>query len=229
MSYRQPFRGDFPITQRYGEVIPGVTYMNAPHTGIDYGCPEGTEILASDAGVVMFASFDNYGFGNTVIIQHNDGKATVYAHLKRICVVLKEKLEQGDMIGISGQTGNATGPHLHFEARLVWSDYKTHKNPITFLPLTNVIDEEKPKKSNLKGAESFSDGDIVKVVAPLGAKAFRNDSFDYYNPAPQGTHYYYTGQTTQHKGYTYMQVIPMTRPVWVAVNDGDCQILDKNE
>lgn len=230
VSYRQPFQREYPITQRYGETVPGVTYNNAPHTGIDYACPEGTEILASAAGVVMFAEFDQYGYGNTVIIQHNDGKATLYAHLKRIAVVLREKVEQGDVIGWSGNTGNATGPHLHFEARSVWYDYKSHRNPITFLPLQTVLDPDKTPQNgpvvSLVGSEAFTEGSIVKITAPLGAKAFYNDHFDQFVPYPQGSTFYYTGQTVQHNGYTYMQVIPMTRPYWIAVNDGETQILE---
>ena len=230
VNYRQPFRGEYPITQRYGEIVPGVTYNNASHTGIDYACPEGTEILASAAGVVMFAEFDQYGYGNTVIIQHNDGKATLYAHLKRIAVVLREKVEQGEVIGWSGSTGNATGPHLHFEARSVWHDYKSHRNPITFLPLQTVMDTDKTPENglvaSLVGSEAFSEGSIVKITAPLGAKAFYNDRFDMFTPYPQGSTFYFTGQTIKHNGYTYMQCIPMTRPLWIAVNDGETQILE---
>jgi hypothetical protein len=231
VTYRQPFLGEWPITQRYGEIVPGVTYNNAPHTGIDYGCPEGTEILASAAGVVMYCEFDNYGFGNTVIIQHNDGKATLYAHLKQIRVVMRQKLEQGEVIGLSGSTGKATGPHLHFEARSRWSDYRSHQNPITFLPLTSFADNVPPQLiavTGLKDADTFAEGDVLTVTAPLGAKAFFR-GFDSYTVYPIGSRFYYTGESTAHNGFTYLQVIPLQFPVWIAVHDHETQILDRSQ
>ena len=140
ITYRQPFKGEYPITQAYGVVIPGVTYKDRPHTGIDYGCPNETPILASGDGVVQYSDFDKTGYGKVVIIQHNDGKATLYAHLNSRNVVLKQKVRQGDVIGYSGNTGNSTGPHLHFEARKTWNDWRSHQNPVTFLPMMSVDD-----------------------------------------------------------------------------------------
>ena len=134
MVYRQPFRGDWPITQRYGEKI-----TSAFHTGIDYGCPVGTEILASADGMVMAASWDDTGYGLRVIIQHTADRATVYAHLSKINVIRGEKVRQGQVIGLSGKSGNVTGPHLHFEARYDWAGYRSHFDPMT-LPLMNMVD-----------------------------------------------------------------------------------------
>lgn len=226
MTYRQPFRGEYPITQRYGEKD-----TSAFHTGIDYACPVTTPILASADGKVMHAGWLNGGWGYCVIIQHNDGNATLYAHLSKIGVVPRQKVEQGQVIGLSGSTGNSTGPHLHFEARRRWADYKSHFDPMD-LPLMTVYDFANtgsvPSQGcpQLKDADAFREGDVLTVTAPLGAKAFHNDHFDYFSPYPKGASFYYTGKTTQHNGYTYMQVVPLARPVWVAVNDGETQILD---
>ncbi len=230
MNYRQPFKGEYPITQKYGEVIEGVTKDNKPHTGIDYGCPIATPILASEAGTVMFAGFDHTGYGFTVIIQHTGGKATLYAHLSLITpgLTVGGKVEQSQVIGYSGTTGNSTGPHLHFEARKIWNDYKSHFDPMT-LPLTTFADAGSSivtDPQNLKDAAAFKEGDILKIAAPLGAKGFYSDRFDYYTPYPQNSRFYYTGVTTEHSGYTYMQLIPLKQPVWIAVHDGDTQILD---
>ena len=219
--YRQPFNGEYPITQRYGEVIEGVTYKGQPHTGIDYGCPEGTPILASADGLVKFAEMDNTGYGNTVIIEHYDTKATLYAHLSAIKVVVNQIVFQGDVIGYSGSSGNVTGPHLHFEARAKWCDWRSHRDPVSFLPLMSVDDKGK----QLKNAESFDAGDTVCVSAPLGAKAYFQGFHDF-TVYPMGTKFHYTGQTEQRNGYTYMQVIPLTLPLWIAVNDGETQILE---
>ena len=140
ITYRQPFRGEYPITQQFGEVIQGVTFGDKPHTGIDYGCPMGTEILASCDGIVMASSYDGSGYGNRVILQHESRKATLYAHLSKSIVVPAQEVKQGEVIGYSGNTGYTTGPHLHFEARRIWWDQSTAKDPITFLPLMSVDD-----------------------------------------------------------------------------------------
>ena len=134
MNYRQPFEKEYPITQSYGE-----TYTSAFHTGIDYGCPLGTPILASESGTVFSAGWDNTGYGNCVIIQHKDGNATLYAHLQSIAVKAGQKVKRSQVIGYSGSTGNSTGPHLHFEARKKADDYTSHFDPMT-LPLHSSIE-----------------------------------------------------------------------------------------
>ena len=139
ITYRQPFRGEYPITQQYGEIIPGVTFNNKPHTGIDYGCPQLTPILASADGVVMAAGWDLTGYGFRVILKHSDGRATLYAHLDSISISMGQHVSQGQEVGLSGQTGKATGPHLHFESRRIWNDYTSHFDPVT-LPLMTVDD-----------------------------------------------------------------------------------------
>lgn len=237
MSYRQPFKGDYPITQKYGEVIPGVTVNNKPHTGIDYGCPMHTKILASNDGEVMAVGWDLTGYGFRVILRHPDGMATLYGHLDSISVNAGDKVKQGQEIGISGDTGNATGPHLHFEARTRWNDYTSHFDPMT-LPLMSFADvaenattQPVENSEQLKGADAFSEGDLLTVQNRLGVKAFFDPAFSYERVTsyPQGTPFYFTGDTTVNKnnGFTYMRVIPAQFSVWVAVNDGETQLLDK--
>ena len=231
LYYRQPFEGSYPISQGYG--VKDGTDPNG-HTGIDYECPVYTPILASEEGTVMFAGWDNTGYGNCVIIQHPDGNATLYAHLSPPMIVyVGQHVQRSQVIGYSGSSGNSTGYHLHFEARHKWNDYKSHFNPVNlplhsmaepaYIPPASVPQQQK----NLKGADAFHKGEVVTITAPLGAKGFLNDQFIGYNPYPQGSDFYYTGETKVHNGYTYMKVIPMPAPVWIAVNDGDCQILDK--
>lgn len=139
ITYRQPFTGNYDISQDYGVIIPGVTYKNRPHSGIDYACPEGTPILASADGIVRLSTFEEGGYGKYIIIEHETEKATLYAHLNGRYVTENKKVKQGDVIGISGNTGNSTGPHLHFEARKIWYDWKSHFNPRD-LPLMSVDD-----------------------------------------------------------------------------------------
>ena len=225
MLFRQPFQGDYPITQKYGD-----TYTDPKgHTGIDYACPEGTPVYASADGIVMRAGWDNTGYGNVVIIMHNATTATLYAQQIRLRDLAAQKVKQGQVIGHSGNTENSTGPHLHFEARHVWNNYKSDFDPME-LPLMSFADApESPIPADLKGADNFKSGDLVKVVCTNGVKAFYDTSFTGYTVYPQGFPFYYTGEETVRKsnGLTYMRVVPANFSVWVAVNDRDVQILDK--
>lgn len=113
MIYRQPFTGSYPISQYFGE-----KYTDpCGHTGIDYACPTGTEILASADGTVTFVGNLDTGYGKYIRIQHPDGNVTLYAHLSKVFVREGQNVKQGQVIGLSGSTGNSTGPHLHFEMR----------------------------------------------------------------------------------------------------------------
>ncbi|TXH88873.1 MAG: M23 family metallopeptidase [Rhodoferax sp.] len=87
------------------------------HLGVDYGAPTGTPVRSIGDGVVEFAGVQN-GFGNIVIIRHNGSHSTAYAHLSRINVRKGQSVNQGQNVGAVGQTGWATGPHLHFEFRV---------------------------------------------------------------------------------------------------------------
>ncbi|HEY3180539.1 MAG TPA: peptidoglycan DD-metalloendopeptidase family protein [Casimicrobiaceae bacterium] len=89
------------------------------HRGIDFAAPTGTPIRATGEGVVMFAGEQN-GYGNVIMIQHAGMYSTVYAHLSRFATETKTgaHVRQGDTIGYVGQTGWATGPHLHYEFRI---------------------------------------------------------------------------------------------------------------
>ena len=157
MYYRQPFAGEYPITQYYGDNV-----TSSFHTGIDYGCPAGTEILASEAGTVMFAGWDTTGYGLCVIIKHNADQSTLYAHLSKIYVNKGDTVKQGQVIALSGSSGNSTGPHLHFEARHTWNDYKSHFNPMD-LPLHSVYDSAPDTEQPDPEPDLIPEG-ICKVV-----------------------------------------------------------------
>jgi len=88
------------------------------HLAIDIAAGEGSAVYASDAGVVTQASGGwNYGYGNVIQIDHGNGYATLYAHLSQINVGLCQSVYAGQLIGLSGNTGNSFGAHLHFEVR----------------------------------------------------------------------------------------------------------------
>ena len=87
------------------------------HSGIDLGNSHGSTIYATADGTVSTAAYRG-GYGNLVIIEHDYGFTTYYAHMSRIAVKLWQKVEKGQVIGYVGSTGNSTGPHLHYEVRL---------------------------------------------------------------------------------------------------------------
>ncbi|HTP01189.1 MAG TPA: M23 family metallopeptidase [Anaerolineales bacterium] len=90
---------------------------SASHLGIDITASLSTAVLASGDGVVVFAGWSQYGYGNVIQIDHGNGFSTVYAHLSQINVSQCQAVYGGQVIGIAGTTGNSTGVHLHFEVR----------------------------------------------------------------------------------------------------------------
>lgn len=96
--------------------VSGNNYSGS-HLGIDITASTSTAVLASGGGVVVFAGFSQYGYGNVVQIDHMDGFATVYGHLSQINVSQCQVVYGGEVIGMAGSTGNSTGVHLHFEVR----------------------------------------------------------------------------------------------------------------
>lgn len=219
LYYRQPFEGSYPITQSFGEKV---TDKNG-HTGIDYGCPTGTPILASESGKVIYAGWKNGGYGYCVFIKHPDGNTTIYEHLlSNIPVKVGQNVERSQVIGYSGSTGNSTGAHLHFEVQ----DADGHPfNPLKILHSSIDAPIYEPS-GKLIGADQL--GKDVEVVAPAGAKGWF-DNFNKFDVFPQGTDLSYTGKTKERNGYVYCECYPQPKKYWVAVNDHDTQILDNRE
>lgn len=87
------------------------------HAGLDIAAPSGTPIQAAKAGVVIHAGWRG-GYGNTVMVEHEGGVVTLYAHQTKTAVSPGQTVLAGDVIGYVGSTGNSTGPHLHFEVRI---------------------------------------------------------------------------------------------------------------
>lgn len=105
-----------------------VLLINRPHPGLDISAPEGTAILATAAGRVVFAGI-RAGYGKTVEIDHGYGYVTRYAHAASLHVKRGETVERGSLLGEIGRTGIATAPHLHYEV-LVDGD---HANPRDYM------------------------------------------------------------------------------------------------
>ena len=106
-----------PVTSPFGPRTDPITGKSEFHEGIDLGAPYGAPIRAAAAGVVTFAG-QMQGYGNIVIVQHPGGMETRYAHQSAMRVTKGQPVAAGEVIGAVGATGEATGPHLHFEVRL---------------------------------------------------------------------------------------------------------------
>ena len=87
------------------------------HKGIDLGFNKGDSIHSVFDGIVRYARYNSGGYGNLVIVRHYNGLETYYAHLSKFNVYANQKVEAGDFLGIGGNTGRSSGPHLHFELR----------------------------------------------------------------------------------------------------------------
>lgn len=104
------------------------------HEGIDLRASVGTPIYAAQSGTVIYADSRIRGYGRMIVLKHREGLATVYAHASRLLVHKGQKVKMGQKIAISGKSGHATGPHLHFEVR----SGVIAVNPYQFLPKSNV-------------------------------------------------------------------------------------------
>jgi murein DD-endopeptidase MepM/ murein hydrolase activator NlpD len=99
-----------------------------PHEGIDLPAPVGTPVFAAAAGRVVYAGNGIRGYGNLIVLQHPGDLLTVYAHNSALLVVQGAEVQAGQKVALVGQTGHATGPHLHFEVR----QGQIPRDPMTF-------------------------------------------------------------------------------------------------
>lgn len=108
------------------------------HPGVDLAADRDTPIYAADTGVVVFAGWHRVGYGNLIIIDHGGGWTTYYGHLAKRFVGCGDQVEQGQLIGLMGATGNASGIHLHFEVR----SNDVPQNPYNFIQIHDMRDAQ---------------------------------------------------------------------------------------
>jgi murein DD-endopeptidase MepM/ murein hydrolase activator NlpD len=95
--------------------ISGWRFNPASHPGVDIGTKEGMSVYASETGTVIAAGWSAVGYGENIVLDHGNGWRTRYAHLSQLNVTCGQVAQRGSVIGLSGNTGRSTGPHLHFE------------------------------------------------------------------------------------------------------------------
>ncbi|MCX5238186.1 M23 family metallopeptidase [Streptomyces prunicolor] len=123
-----------PVTGSYvstGYKTGGSLWSSGAHTGIDFHASTGTSVHAVGSGTVVEAGWGG-SYGNEVVIKMADGMYTMYGHLSSIGVSVGQTVTPGQQIGLSGATGNVTGPHLHFEARTT-AEYGSDVDPVAYL------------------------------------------------------------------------------------------------
>jgi hypothetical protein len=157
---RRPFEGNYPITQRYGDSI-----TEAFHPGIDYALPVGVPVLAVADGVVVDTKAQINGYGNYIQIQHNGNAKSLYAHLFKWIVKEGQHVTAGMVIGYSGNSGNSTGPHLHFE---YWVDGK-HVDPGLYFEKAGAVENPAPNP-----IEDIGDVDLGRVEIIANGVAIRS-------------------------------------------------------
>ncbi|WP_052850188.1 M23 family metallopeptidase [Streptomyces avicenniae] len=132
-TWTDPIGGDYDLTATYGNS--GDRWAHK-HSGQDFAVDVGTEVQAVHGGTVVKAGGNGAGdgpaYGNAVVVQHDDDTYTQYAHLDAIHVKPGDKVTTGQEIAASGNTGNSSGPHLHFEVRST-PDYGSAVDPMPFL------------------------------------------------------------------------------------------------
>ncbi|MGW1185837.1 M23 family metallopeptidase [Streptomyces drozdowiczii] len=126
-GYVHPVPGNHTTAYRAS----GANWSSGSHTGIDFPVATGTSVKAITSGTVVTAGWGG-AYGNQVVIKHADGHYSQYGHMSSLSVSAGQTVTAGQQVGLSGATGNATGPHLHFEVR-TGPEYGSDIDPIAYL------------------------------------------------------------------------------------------------
>jgi murein DD-endopeptidase MepM/ murein hydrolase activator NlpD len=120
-SIHYPLLRQVPVSSRFGLRTHPISGVQRPHTGLDFAAEQDAPVLAAAAGRVVYAG-EYGGYGNIVVLQHTPAVLTVYAHLSAIHVQSGAWVNQSAPVAAVGSTGASTGPHLHFELRVLAAD-----------------------------------------------------------------------------------------------------------
>jgi len=164
-KFVMPFDG--VVTSRFG------WRRGRPHNGIDIDLVTGDTVRSAWSGRVRYAKYNAGGFGNLVIIRHDNGLETFYAHLSQLSVVPNQIVSAGDPIGLGGNTGHSFGSHLHFEIRFY--DIPINPEKIIDFKAKDILDENLVvTRSLFKGGASSSS----YTYSTAGAKYYKIRSGD---------------------------------------------------
>ncbi|MDG5801080.1 M23 family metallopeptidase [Streptomyces ossamyceticus] len=132
ISWVTPVKG-YKLSASYAQAG---NMWNSTHSGQDFAVKSGTAVFAAHGGTVVKAGGNGAGdgpaYGNAVVVKHGNGTYSQYAHLSRVQVKVGQIVKTGQRIALSGNTGNSSGPHLHFEVRTS-ANYGSAVDPVAFL------------------------------------------------------------------------------------------------
>ena len=132
-----PEKGCYRMSSPFGYRSDPFSGVQTKHNGVDFAMKSGTPLYVTGDGVVESVKFELLGYGNQVVVNHGFGYKTRYAHMSVITVAEGMKLKRGQCVGLSGNSGKSSGPHLHYEVI-----YKgAHVNPANYYDLSIAVDE----------------------------------------------------------------------------------------
>ncbi|MFC7219582.1 M23 family metallopeptidase [Streptomyces polyrhachis] len=132
-AWQSPITDKYTFTAGYNQ---GGARWAHKHSGQDFAVPVGTKVRSVHDGTVVTAGWGG-AYGNNIVIKHANGLYSQYAHLSKFDVKVGEKVKKNELIALSGNTGNSSGPHLHFEIRTT-PYYGSSVNPVNFLTAKGV-------------------------------------------------------------------------------------------
>lgn len=153
------------ITSKVGMRVDPVDGSWRHHNGVDIAIPTGTPVKPVAPGVVVYSGARS-GYGNTVVVEHDNGILTLYAHNSRIMVAQGQAVTPDSILALSGSTGRSTGPHLHFEAWQAGTNVTMAFLPDSGITLPNVTLVASSQRTNRFRSETLSDGSILFTNIP---------------------------------------------------------------
>lgn len=153
------------ITSRVGMRIDPIDGILRHHNGIDIAVPTGTPVKPVAPGVVVYSG-SRSGYGNTVVVEHDNGVITLYAHNSRILVAEGQPVTTESVLALSGSTGRSTGPHLHFEAWQAGTNVTMAFLPDSGMKLPKTTLIASSQRTPRFRSEALSDGSILFTNIP---------------------------------------------------------------
>lgn len=153
------------ITSRVGMRIDPIDGIWRQHNGIDIAIPAGTPVKPVAPGVVAYSG-SRSGYGNTVVVEHDNGVITLYSHNSRILVTEGQPVASDTVLALSGSTGRSTGPHLHFEAWQGGTNVTMAFLPDSDMTLPNTTLIASSRRAPRFRSEALSDGSILFTNIP---------------------------------------------------------------